>query len=68
MEQLEQDLINRKIKSNRFKVVTNIILIIVLLGIAAYVISNMETFKSLGGDVCKYCQLKTGAICYQPIR
>ena len=68
MEQQEQDIINRNIRMNRFKVITNVILIIVLSLIALYVILNVESFKSLGGDICSYCQLKTGAICYMPIR
>jgi flagellar biogenesis protein FliO len=68
MEQTEQELIKKKVKNNWFKVVTNIILIIVLLGIAIYVIKEIEAFKLLSQDVCSYCQLKTGAICYMPIK
>ena len=68
MEQQEQDIINRNIRMNRFKVITNVILIIVLSLIALYVILNVESFKSLGGDICKMCMDKTGAICYMPIK
>jgi uncharacterized membrane protein YvbJ len=68
MEQTEQDLINKNIRMNRFKVVTNIILIVVLVGIAFYVIKNIESFKMLSQDVCKLCSSKTGAICMLPIK
>jgi len=68
MEEQEKELIRRKIKSNRFKTITNIILIIVLLGIAFYVIKEIENFKLLSSEVCNLCQQKTGAICYLPIK
>jgi SNF family Na+-dependent transporter len=68
MEETEQEILKKNIKMNRFKVVTNLILIVILLGIAFYVIKEIELFKTLSQDVCKYCQLKTGAICYTPIR
>lgn len=56
------------LKSNRFKVVTNIILIIVLVLIAIYVIVNIESFKTLSSDVCALCMNKTGATCILPIK
>ena len=67
MEEPEQELLRKNIRMNRFKVVTNIILIVILLGIAIYVIREIELFKLLGGDVCNFCMEKTGAICYPPL-
>ena len=61
-----QELIKKQIRMNRFKVITNIILIIVLLGIAFYVIKEIESFKLLSQDVCRFCESKTGAVCIKP--
>ena len=68
MDKLEEELIKRKIRSNKWEIITNIFLIIVLLGIAFYVIKEIESFKILSQNVCKLCMEKTGAICYPPIR
>ena len=61
MDRIEEELTKRKIRSNKWKIITNIFLIIVLLGIAFYVIKEIETFKMLSQDVCAYCIEKTGA-------
>ena len=68
MDRIEEELIRKKIRSNKWKIITNIFLIIVLLGIAFYVIKEIETFKMLSHDTCKYCMERTGAICYSPIK
>jgi Mn2+/Fe2+ NRAMP family transporter len=59
---------NRMIKAKRRVLITNIILIVIILLIAFYVIKNIEAFKMLSQDVCSLCKLKTGAICYLPIK
>ena len=61
MDRIEEELIRRKIRSNKWKIITDIFLIIVLLGIAFYVIKEIETFKMLNQDICKLCLEKTGA-------
>ena len=68
MDRIEEELIRRKIRSNKWKIITNVFLIIVLLGIAFYVIKEIETFKMLNQDICAYCMERTGAICYPPIK
>ena len=68
MDLVEEELIRRKIRSNKWKIITNVFLIIVLLGIAFYVIKEIELFKMLNQDVCSYCMERTGAICYPPIK
>ena len=62
---MEEELIKRKIQINRRKFIADIILIIVMLFISGYIINNIESFKALGQDVCKLCQLKTNSICYK---
>lgn len=59
----EQDLLKIKIRLERRKVITNIILIIVLSIIAIYVIMEIENFKTLGSDVCMLCEQKANAVC-----
>jgi hypothetical protein len=49
---------------HKYHTITDIILIIILLLIAWYVVSNIESFKALNKDVCAYCMKKTGAYCY----
>jgi hypothetical protein len=61
---MEEELIKKNIRMNRFKIIMDIILVIVLLGIFYYVYSEIELFKILGKDVCKMCMEKTDAICY----
>ena len=57
----QENLLKKKIRLHRWHIITNIILIIVLLGIAFYVIKEIESFKMLSKDVCAYCIEKTGA-------
>jgi len=64
MELTQEELIKRKIQINKRKFIADIILIIVILIIAGYIINNIESFKAVGQDVCKLCQLKTNSICY----
>ena len=68
MDRIEEQIIKRKGLQDKWKIITNIILIVVLLGIAFYVIKEIETFKMLNQDICKYCMERTGAICYPPIK
>lgn len=62
MEQTEE-LLKRKIKSNRIKIIADVVLIVVLLGIVLYIYSEIENFKALGTDVCRLCEEKTGGQC-----
>ena len=64
MEITEEELIKKNICMNKFKIIMDIILIIVLVGIAYYIVSEIEAFKILGKDVCKLCMEKTGANCF----
>ena len=58
-----EDLIRKRIASNRIKIAADIILVIVLCGIFFYVYSEIENFKTLKEDVCALCEQKTGALC-----
>jgi hypothetical protein len=51
----------------RINIITNIILIIVILGISFYVIYNIEIIKSANQNWCSLCELKTGARCIAKI-
>ena len=64
MELTEQELIKKNIQMNRFKILMDIILILVIIGIAYYIFSEIEAFKILGKDVCRLCMDKTGAVCF----
>lgn len=58
-----EQLIRKQIRSNHMKIATNIVLIIVLVSIGAYVYVEIESFKTLGKDVCRLCEAKTGGTC-----
>lgn len=66
-EPTQEQLLKRNIYLNKWKIITNWILIILILAIGIYVIKEVELFKQLGGDVCKLCSYKTGANCFLPI-
>jgi len=51
-------------RMNRLKVISNVILILLFIGIFIYMIVNVETLKLLQGDVCQLCMQKTGASCW----
>ena len=61
----QKALIKKNIKINRIKIIADVILIIVILGISFYIVSEIESFKILGKDVCKMCMEKTGATCFK---
>jgi len=48
---------------HNFSIITNVILIIVIAMIGAYVFANIEEFKSLNQDACRLCEVKTGGTC-----
>jgi hypothetical protein len=50
-------------KRYNFSIITNVILIIVIAIIGAYVVANIEEFKELNQDVCRLCETKTGGTC-----
>ena len=50
-------------KNSKMAYVTNIILIVVFILIGTYIFFNIESFKSLGQDVCRLCEQKTGGSC-----
>jgi hypothetical protein len=66
-ELTQEQLLKKSIALNRYKVITNVILIIVILVITIYVIANIEAFKVLSNDVCKMCMDKTGATCFKSV-
>lgn len=63
MEQSENEFYLRQIRIYKIKIIADVILIIVLSLIFIYVFSELENFKTLGQDVCKLCEQKTGALC-----
>ena len=50
-------------RMKRMALITDIILIVVLLGIAWNTFNNWEELKQYRGDVCRLCQDKTGGVC-----
>ena len=67
-QQLTQEqLLKKSILMNKIKIISNIVLILLGIGIAWYMISNVELLKILNQDVCKLCMNKTGAVCYKPL-
>jgi len=62
-KEISEELIIKKIKSNRTKIITDIFLIVILIIIFAYVYYNVEFIKELKGGVCEMCEKKTGRIC-----
>jgi len=63
MEELTREEILKVHRRRKINIITNIILIVVILIISAYVIYNIEIIKSANKDWCKLCELKTGAKC-----
>jgi uncharacterized integral membrane protein len=64
----EKAIIESKRKSERLRklnILTNVFLIIVLVAIFIYILTNVESLKLLNGDVCKLCMQKTGATCFK---
>ena len=55
--------LKKKLYLTKFKLIADVVLIIVLLLLGWYVYSNIETFKELNRDACAYCTEKTGAVC-----
>lgn len=67
MENQTEELLKKKIRSNQIKIVADIFLIMILLAIGLYLYFNIEEFKTLGKDVCRLCEAKTGGFCSMPI-
>jgi len=65
MELNEEELIKKNIRLNKFKIVADVVLIVLISFIAYYVIREIELFKILGQDVCRLCTEKTGASCFK---
>lgn len=63
MELTEQELIKKNIRMNRFKILMDVILILVIIAIGYYIFSEIEAFKILGKDVCLLCEQQTGGSC-----
>lgn len=61
----ERELIIKQIRMNKFKIIMDAILIVVLIAIGIYVFLNIESFKTFGSDVCRLCMEKTGSQCFQ---
>lgn len=59
----ERELLEKNIKLNRRRFVTNLILILVWVLLATYVVINIQEFKALNSDVCRLCEAKTGGQC-----
>ena len=51
------------IKLKKYHTITNIILIVVILGVAFYCIKEIEYVKKMKGDYCRMCEDKTGGTC-----
>lgn len=47
----------------KYHTITNIILIIVILAIGIYIFWHIQEFLTLGKNVCRLCELKSGEIC-----
>lgn len=62
-EEEQKELLKKSIRMNRFKILMDIILILVIVGIGYYIFSEIESFKILGKDICELCMDKTGANC-----
>jgi hypothetical protein len=60
-------LTRKKLKSIKSRynlsIITNVFLIGVMVCIGVYIYMNLEEFKSLGQDVCRLCESKTGGTC-----
>lgn len=63
MEEQEIELLKKKIRINRMKLVSDMILIFIFVLIGLYIYFEIENFKALGGDVCRMCEEKTGGVC-----
>jgi len=50
-------------RRNKFKIIMDVILIIVLTIIFLYIFFNMQLVKTMNQDWCALCELKTGAQC-----
>ena len=48
---------------HRYHTITNVILVIVIIAIGFYIYSNLQDLKTLSGDVCRLCEVKTGGVC-----
>jgi hypothetical protein len=46
-------------------IITNLILIALLLGVAIYVYINLEDVKLMAQDPCRVCEHKTGGKCFK---
>ena len=53
-------------KQRIYSIISNVILILVIVGIGTYIYMNIESFKMLGQDVCALCMNKTGVTCFKP--
>ena len=64
-KETQEELIKKQIRINRYKNITNVILIIVIVAIGIYIFYNIEAFKTMSQDVCKLCMDQTGATCFK---
>lgn len=65
MEKTEEEKIKLAYRMNRYKFISNLILIGFLIALAVYIVLNVEELKTLGNDVCAMCMKQTGGICYK---
>jgi len=63
MQELTREEIIKVHNRRRLNIITNIILIVVILGIGWYIFSNIELIKYANQDWCFLCEQKTGAKC-----
>lgn len=61
--QEENKLLKRKIFLHKWNIITNIILILLVIGLGIYIYKNVELIKLFAGDICKVCMEKTNSIC-----
>lgn len=63
---ITQEKTNKLLRTQRFNLICNVILIIAILTIGIYIWYNIEAFKTLGQDVCRLCEIHTNATCFFP--
>jgi hypothetical protein len=60
-----EDLIKKQIRTNKIKIILDVVVIVLFIFIIYYGVKNIELFKILGQDVCRLCQEKTGTTCFR---
>lgn len=59
--------LKKKVHLIKYKIIVDVILILVLIAVGAYIFYNLELFKALDKDVCRLCEYKTNSVCQRII-